>query len=71
MSNQTLQITGMTCGHCAQAVTRALAAVPGVESAKVDLSSGRAQVAGSATAEDLMAAVGAAGYEARLALGQA
>ncbi|MDQ8161943.1 MAG: cation transporter [Gemmatimonadota bacterium] len=30
MPQLTLQISGMTCGHCVASVTRALSAVPGV-----------------------------------------
>lgn len=30
MPQLTLQISGMTCGHCVAGVTRALGAVPGV-----------------------------------------
>jgi copper chaperone CopZ len=58
-----LLITGMTCSGCASTVTRVLSRVAGVTAARVDLESGRASVAGSARAEDLMQAVEAAGYE--------
>jgi copper chaperone len=63
MSARTLQITGMSCGHCVQAVTRALEAVPGVRSVHVDLASRQAHVSGAADLAGLMAAVRAAGYE--------
>ena len=58
----TLSISGMTCLGCANTVTRVLARVPGVDSAKVDFASGRAIVTGDARLEDLIAAVTAAGY---------
>jgi copper chaperone CopZ len=45
-------------------VMKALAEVPGVHSAEVDLASGLAQVAGTAAAADLIAAVEAEGYGA-------
>jgi copper chaperone len=35
--NQVLNVTGMTCGHCAHAVTEELSALPGVTSVAVDL----------------------------------
>jgi copper chaperone len=35
-----LEVRGMTCGHCVQAVTDELAAVPGVASVSVDLVAG-------------------------------
>jgi copper chaperone len=60
-----LQVTGMSCQHCVKAVTDALAAVAGVSAVEtVDLESGRAVIQGSAMAEDLIAAVKQAGYEA-------
>lgn len=58
----TLSISGMTCVGCANTVTRVLARVPGIDSAKVDLASGCAMVTGDARVEDLIAAVAAAGY---------
>ncbi|MGN6610275.1 MAG: heavy-metal-associated domain-containing protein, partial [Angustibacter sp.] len=33
-------VTGMTCGHCASAVTTELSALPGVEQVDVDLVAG-------------------------------
>ena len=42
----TLRVNGMTCGHCAANVKSALAAVPGVTEAKVDLAAKRAEVSG-------------------------
>ena len=62
-----LAISGMTCGGCASAVTRALSAVPGVVEARVDVAGGRATVTGTARAEDLISAVQAAGFTAGLA----
>ena len=60
-----LAITGMTCQHCVAAVRKALQAVPGVEQVvSVDLESGSAAVNGKAPAEQLIAAVKEAGYEA-------
>ncbi len=62
-----LAISGMTCGGCAGAVTRALSAVPGVAEVRVDLSGGRATVTGTARAQDLIRAVQAAGFTGGLA----
>jgi copper chaperone CopZ len=59
-------ISGMTCSGCAGAVTRALSAVPGVVTARVDLAGGRATVTGTARAEDLLRAVQAAGFDGAL-----
>ena len=63
----TLEISGMSCGGCVGAVKKALAKVPGVERAEVDLAGARAVVAGTAKPEALVAAVKAAGFEARQA----
>lgn len=37
MSTQTFSVTGMTCGHCAGAVTSELKSLPGVSDVSVDL----------------------------------
>ena len=60
-----LKIDGMTCGHCVSAVTKALEAVPGVESADVVLADGRATVLHEGVVGALVAAVEDEGYEAR------
>ena len=39
-----IPISGMICGHCVETVRRALEAVPGVRSARVELDRGRAEV---------------------------
>ena len=39
-----LKIEGMTCGGCANGVTMALNAVPGVTATKVDLAGGSAKI---------------------------
>ncbi|HVC30324.1 MAG TPA: heavy metal-associated domain-containing protein [Steroidobacteraceae bacterium] len=62
-----LAISGMTCGGCANAVSRALSQVPGVAEARVDLAAGRAAVTGTARPEDLIRAVEAAGFAGGLA----
>ncbi|XOB98954.1 mercury(II) reductase [Deinococcota bacterium DY0809b] len=61
-----LELFGMTCADCAEAVDRALAAVPGVRRVAVDYEAALAEVWGDADPGDLIAAVRAAGYEARL-----
>jgi copper chaperone CopZ len=52
----------MTCGKCVGRVERAICAVPGVESAKVDLASAEALVTGSASRDAIVHAVVQAGY---------
>ncbi|WP_174984418.1 heavy metal translocating P-type ATPase [Burkholderia lata] len=64
-----LDIGGMTCASCAGRVEKALAAVPGVARATVNLATERASVHGASTldAATLIAAVTTAGYRASLA----
>lgn len=61
-----LQIDGMTCASCSSRVEKALAKVPGVVSAEVNLATERAEVQfeSPATTKALIAAVQAAGYTA-------
>ncbi|MDG3009563.1 heavy-metal-associated domain-containing protein [Rhodococcus sp. D2-41] len=40
MNTTSYQVTGMTCGHCANAVSEELRDVPGVEDVHVDLVKG-------------------------------
>lgn len=40
MNTQTYAVTGMTCDHCAHAVTEELNALPGVSEVRVDLVAG-------------------------------
>ncbi len=64
----TLQVEGMTCASCVARVEKALARVPGVASASVNLATEKAQVALTAANVDLaqlIDAVRKAGYEAR------
>lgn len=57
-------IKGMNCPHCQATVSRTIGAVEGVEAVDVNLSAGRATVEGSHNADDIIAAVSAAGFEA-------
>ena len=58
-------IEGMTCASCVARVERALAAVPGVATATVNLATERATVTGTADPAALVAAIEGAGYDAR------
>jgi len=65
MRRATLHIEGMSCGHCLNAVNRALSAVPGVTIDGVRI--GRADVTYDETTtqpSDLETAVADAGYRA-------
>ena len=63
MSTTTYQVSGMTCGHCVQAVTSEVSAIDGVTDVQVDLESGRVDVTGEGVSEEAVrAAVDEAGY---------
>lgn len=62
MAEVTLHIEGMSCGHCLNAVRRALADIEGTTIRTVQI--GRAEVDAEAPAEALVAAIEAAGYTA-------
>jgi copper chaperone CopZ len=68
----TLEIAGMTCGHCVAAVKKALAAVSGVETVAVTLSPPRAVVtcdSSRTTMEMLVKATAEEGYPSSPAAG--
>ena len=65
MENVTLKVQGMSCQGCVGSVTRVLKATPGVESVRVELDPGRADVTfdpARASVDDLRRAVEDAGY---------
>jgi len=65
MKQLKLEVAGMSCGHCVNAVRQALAEVPGVKVEDVHI--GSATVAldeAKVTVGDLVDAVSEAGYEA-------
>jgi copper chaperone CopZ len=69
MASAKFKVTGMSCGHCRQKVEQALKQVDGVYSAVVDLQGGEAEVDFNddvATAQQLVASVTRAGYQATL-----
>ena len=65
MTTATYTVTGMTCGHCVNAVTEEVTQVPGVTAVDVDLASGRLTVTSDAPVDEdaVRAAVDEAGYE--------
>ena len=65
MATSTYTVTGMTCGHCVNAVTEEVTALPGVTAVDVDLASGRLTVTSDAPVDDdaVRAAVDEAGYQ--------
>lgn len=63
----TLSIDGMSCGHCVRTVTEALSSVPGVRVFSVALGSAEIDAASPNAANDAIAALGDAGYTAKVA----
>jgi copper chaperone len=63
-----LEIPEMSCGHCKVSVERAVASVDPAAAVTVDMAGRRASVATDAPAAALIAALDAAGFEARAAL---
>ena len=57
-------VTGMTCGHCVQAVTDEISELPGVQSVDVTLETGAVTVVSDEplTQDAVAAAVDEAGY---------
>lgn len=58
----TFRVNDMTCGRCAQTLGAALAAVQGSTDVVIDVARKLVQVAGSAAAGELAAAIEKAGY---------
>ncbi|MGY2129491.1 heavy-metal-associated domain-containing protein [Blastococcus sp. SYSU DS0617] len=64
MTTTNYTVVGMTCGHCVNAVTEEVSAVPGVSTVDVDLESGGLTVTSDAPVDEaaVRAAVEEAGY---------
>ncbi|GLW54036.1 heavy-metal-associated domain-containing protein [Kitasatospora phosalacinea] len=58
-------VAGMTCGHCEQAVGKAVGALTGVQAVRVDVQGGLVSVDSAAEPDDeaVRAAIDEAGYE--------
>ena len=61
----TINVSGMTCGHCVSAVTMELSLLPSVTEVDVDLESGRVTITSDTSLEQaqLATAIDEAGYE--------
>ena len=59
-------VTGMSCAACSARVEKAVGSVPGVQSCAVNLLTNSMGVEGTASSEEIIAAVKAAGYGASL-----
>lgn len=63
----TLKVSGMTCGHCVSAVTKAVNAVPAVDDVAVDLKRGEVTVRGTPDECAIREAIAEEGYEVQAA----
>jgi len=59
----TYDVPGVSCGHCVDAITREVSAVPGVRAVRVDLDAKTVTVEGTPSDADVRAAIDEAGYE--------
>ena len=61
--NQTFQVQGMTCSHCAGAVTQAVKSVDPQAEVKVDLPGGRVEVQSASDHAAIARAIEEEGYK--------
>jgi copper chaperone CopZ len=61
----TINVSGMTCGHCVSAVTMELSLLASVTEVEVDLESGQVTITSDAALDEaqVAAAIDEAGYE--------
>ena len=68
MQTVSLEVSGMSCGHCVAAVEKALKSVNGVDVTKVELGTATVSLDPEvASVEEVLEAVEDAGYEAQVA----
>jgi copper chaperone len=60
--NQTFTVTGMTCGHCEKAVTRAILQADPQAQVQIDRTQNRVQIASEQPREKLAEAIAEEGY---------
>jgi copper chaperone len=60
--NQTFTVTGMTCGHCEKAVTRAVKQLDPQAEVKIDRPANRVDVVSEQPREALASAIAEEGY---------
>lgn len=60
---QQFKVSGMSCGHCVRAVTRAIQALEQTANVEVDLTAGLVRVEASLDAAQIQTAIREEGYE--------
>lgn len=66
MENVTLNVKGMSCGHCVKAVEGSVGALEGVNEVKVNLDAGQVNVSfdnGKVTVDKIKEAIDGQGYD--------
>jgi copper chaperone len=63
MTNRVFNVPDISCDHCKRAIEEAVAAIPDVDSVIVTVDRRVVEVAGAASDETVIAAIGQAGYE--------
>ncbi|MCH7321991.1 copper chaperone CopZ [Solibacillus sp. MA9] len=66
MENVTLNVQGMSCGHCVKAVETSVGALAGVQEVKVDLADAKVTVAfdeSSVTVDQIKETIDEQGYD--------
>lgn len=62
----TLKVSGMSCGHCKEAVERAIGVLPGVSKVEANVEDGKVEISynpSEASLDDIRQAVEDAGYD--------
>lgn len=57
------EVGGMSCGHCASAITLAVSTLTGVAGVEVDVAGGTVRVDGVPDSAEVIAAIEDAGYD--------
>ena len=63
MTNRVFNVPDISCDHCKRAIEEAVAAIPEVDSVVVTVDRRVVEVAGVASDDAVIAAIGQAGYE--------
>ncbi len=63
MTNRVFNVPDISCDHCKRSIEEALSAVPEVDSVVVTVERREVEVAGAASDDAIIAAIGLAGYD--------
>lgn len=61
--NQTFTVTGMTCGHCEKAVSRAITRIDPQAQVQIDRAANQVQVVSEKPRQDIAKAITEEGYQ--------